>query len=64
MSGEPPPLDPWISFSRIVAGVVLYGAVGYGLDRWWGTSFMVGIGILVGAVLGLYVVWTSLRMKT
>lgn len=61
MSETAPPVDPWVSFSRIVAGVVLYGAVGFGLDRWWGTTFMVGIGVVLGAGLGIWTVWASLR---
>lgn len=46
--------DPWQAFGYIVGGVGFYGVVGYGLDHWWGTSFMVVVGILVGAVLGTY----------
>lgn len=46
--------DPWQAFGYIVGGVGFYGVVGYGLDRWWGTSFMVVLGILAGAVLGTY----------
>jgi ATP synthase protein I len=61
-SGHPDPLpdedrprgDPWHAFGYLVAGVLLYGLLGWGLDRWLGTSFLVGIGILVGAGLGIY----------
>ncbi|MGJ9421050.1 hypothetical protein [Aeromicrobium sp. CF3.5] len=63
MSETSPPVDPWISFSRIVAGVIVYGAAGFGLDAWWDTSFMVGIGVVVGAVLGIYTVFASLRIR-
>ena len=51
---ESPRGDPWNAFGYIVAGVLLYGLAGYGLDRWWGTGFMVAVGIMLGAVLGLY----------
>ena len=44
----------YTSFGYIVGGVGFYGFVGYWLDRWWGTSFAVVVGILVGAVLGTY----------
>ncbi len=40
-----------------MAGVLLYGVIGWLLDRWWGTGFMVAVGILVGACLGLYMTW-------
>lgn len=46
--------DPWQAFGYIVGGVGFYGGVGYLLDRWWGTSFLVVVGILAGAVLGIY----------
>jgi ATP synthase protein I len=49
--------DPWMAFGYLVSGVLLYGAIGWGLDRWWGTSFMVVIGILLGAGLGIYQTW-------
>jgi len=46
--------DPWHAFGYLVSGVLTYGAIGFGLDWWLGTSFLVAIGILLGAVLGLY----------
>ena len=46
--------DPWHAFGYIVSGVLMYGAIGFGLDWWLGTSFLVAIGILVGAALGIY----------
>lgn len=49
------------SISQILAGVLVYGAAGFGLDYWWGTSFMVGIGIALGAALGTYAVVASTR---
>lgn len=52
--------DPWQAFGYIVGGVGFYGGVGYLLDRWWGTSFMVVVGILTGAVLGIYLTVTYL----
>jgi ATP synthase protein I len=54
--------DPWMAFGYLVSGVLLYGAIGWGLDRWWGTSFLVVIGILVGAGLGTYQTWARFRM--
>jgi F0F1-type ATP synthase assembly protein I len=46
--------DAWHAFSLLVAGVGFYRLVGWLLDRWLGTSFLVVVGILLGAVLGLY----------
>ncbi|WP_110182583.1 AtpZ/AtpI family protein [Nocardioides solisilvae] len=56
-AGEPPSQDPWRAFSYVLTGVAFYGLVGWGLDQWWGTTYLVGIGIVVGAVLGLYLTW-------
>lgn len=49
-----PQVDPWQAFSYLLTGVGLYGFLGWLADRWLGTSFLVVIGILLGAVLGLY----------
>jgi dipeptide/tripeptide permease len=37
--------------------VFVYGFAGWLADRWLGTSFLVAVGIIVGAVLGLYLTW-------
>lgn len=49
--------DPWHAFGYIVAGVGVYGLIGWALDRWLDTSYLVAIGILFGAVLGIYMTW-------
>ncbi len=59
---ETPRGDPWMAFGYLVAGVLLYGAIGWGLDRWWGTSFLVVVGILVGAGLGTFQTWARFKM--
>ena len=50
--------DPWQAFGYVTSGVALYGFVGWLVDRWWGTSFMVAIGILAGAGLGIYMTFS------
>lgn len=54
-------VDPWAAFGRIVGGVGVYGLLGFGLDQWWDTTFMVGLGIVAGAALGVYTVLATLR---
>jgi ATP synthase protein I len=49
--------DPWHAFGYLVSGVLVYGFIGWLLDRWWGTSFVVAIGILAGAGLGIYMTY-------
>jgi ATP synthase protein I len=56
-SSDQPSQDPWRAFSYVVTGVLLYGGIGWGLDRWWGTTYLVAVGIVVGAILGLYLTW-------
>lgn len=46
--------DPWQAFGYLVSGVLFYGFVGWGLDRWLGTGFLVIVGIFLGAGLGIY----------
>lgn len=54
---DPPSQDPWRAFGYITAGVITYGLIGFGLDRWFGTHFIVAIGIITGAALGIYMTW-------
>lgn len=62
-SAESPSGDPWRAFGYITAGVMVYGLVGWGLDRWLGTSFLVAIGILVGAGLGIYMTYARFNKQ-
>lgn len=41
----------------LISGPLVYGGLGYLLDRWLDTRFLVGVGVLVGMALALYVVW-------
>jgi hypothetical protein len=42
----------------------MYGVLGWLLDRWLGTSFLVAVGILTGAGLGLYLTIARLSAGT
>jgi F0F1-type ATP synthase assembly protein I len=55
--------DPWRAFGYLVAGVAFYGLLGWLADRWLGTSFLVAVGILVGAGLGVYATWSRFRLE-
>lgn len=54
---DTPKGDPWHAFGYVVAGVGVYGLAGWLLDRWAGTTFLVAIGILIGAGLGIYMTY-------
>lgn len=58
---DQPQGDPWHAFGYITAGVFFYGAIGWLLDRWLDTSFLVVLGILAGAGLGLYMTWSRFK---
>jgi F0F1-type ATP synthase assembly protein I len=53
--------DPWAAIGRLSGGVLVYGAIGFLLDRWWDTTFMTPIGILFGAGLGIWTIYASLE---
>jgi F0F1-type ATP synthase assembly protein I len=59
MSGPPkqPSGDPWVAFGYLVSGAVIYGGIGWLLDRWLETSFLLPVGMLFGIGLALYLVF-------
>jgi ATP synthase protein I len=54
-SDPPPPpgnsADGWRVLSYLIGGVLVYGGIGFGLDRLFGTQFLVLVGIVLGAGL-------------
>lgn len=55
--GPLPEAVAWSVTAYLLSGPLLYGGIGYALDYWLGTSFLVLIGILAGMALSLYMVW-------
>ncbi|HET6743229.1 MAG TPA: hypothetical protein VFH76_30020 [Kribbella sp.] len=43
--------DGWRVLSYLIGGVLVYGGIGFGLDRLFGTQFLVVVGIVLGAGL-------------
>lgn len=60
---EKPKGDPWHAFGYITAGVACYGLLGWLADRWLGTTFLVAVGILTGAALGIYMTAARFRAE-
>ncbi|MET3803429.1 hypothetical protein ABIB25_000413 [Nakamurella sp. UYEF19] len=42
--------------TTLIGGFVVWGAIGWLLDRWWGTSFLTPVGLILGMALGIYAV--------
>jgi hypothetical protein len=49
--------DTWGAFSLIVAGVAVWGGVGYVVSRWLNNTIFVMLGLLLGTGTALYGVW-------
>ena len=49
--------DPSAVLAYLLVGVGFWGGAGWLVDRWLGTSFIVGIGLLLGAAGGVYLVY-------
>ncbi|SEW29713.1 hypothetical protein SAMN05421595_1848 [Austwickia chelonae] len=59
ISGETLPArdDASAILSYLFSGPLTFGGMGYGLDYWLGTNFIVAIGILLGIAMSIYVIW-------
>lgn len=55
--------DPWAAFGYLVAGVLFYGAVGWGLSVWLHATYWIPIGILVGVGFGMYLVFSRYLVR-
>lgn len=42
--------------SYLVAGIALYGGIGWAADHWLGTRFLLPTGLVVGAALSMYMI--------
>lgn len=50
--------------STLISGFVVFGGIGWLLDRWWGTHLMTPIGLVVGMSLGIYAVVMQFGRQT
>jgi F0F1-type ATP synthase assembly protein I len=64
MSEPRPPREPsgrgadvvWSIIGTLVAGVLAWGGIGWLLDRWLGTRFLVAVGIIIGMAGAFYLI--------
>jgi ATP synthase protein I len=50
---EPRESDGWQIFSYMIAGMTLYGAVGWQVGRWTGWQFLFPVGMIAGLASGI-----------
>ena len=46
----------WSIIGTLVAGVLAWGGIGWLLDRWLGTRYLVAVGVLVGMAGAFYLI--------
>lgn len=47
----------WTIFGYMLSGLLIWGGIGYGLDRWLGTGFFLLGGLVFGMGAALYLIW-------
>ncbi|MFZ4108308.1 MAG: AtpZ/AtpI family protein [Candidatus Planktophila sp.] len=47
----------WSIFGYLLSGLLFWGGIGYGVDKWLNTSYFTLIGLLVGISGAIYLVW-------
>ncbi len=55
--------DPWAAFGYLVAGVAFYGVLGWLLGRWLHADYLVPVGIVVGMLFGMFMVFARYRFR-
>ncbi len=58
-ASEQPPSDAgdgWRIFSSMIAGMVLYGGIGWLIGHWTGISILFPLGMLLGIVLSVLMI--------
>ncbi len=55
--------DPWSAFGYVVSGVAVYGMLGWGLGVWLHASYLTPLGIVLGAALGLGLVFHQVGLS-
>jgi F0F1-type ATP synthase assembly protein I len=48
--------EGWAVLTTLIGGFVVWGGIGWALDRWWGTTFATPVGLIIGMVLGIFAV--------
>ena len=47
----------WTIFGYMLSGLLIWGGIGYGLDKWLNTGYFLLGGLLLGMGSALYLIW-------
>lgn len=47
----------WSIIGYLLSGLIIWGGIGWGVDKWLGTNYGIFIGLLLGAGASVYLVW-------
>lgn len=47
----------WTILGYMISGLLIWGGIGWGLDRWLGTEYFLMGGLLLGMGSALYLIW-------
>jgi len=47
----------WSIVGYLLSGLIIWGGIGWGFDKWLGTNYFLLIGMLLGAGASIYLVW-------
>jgi ATP synthase protein I len=49
----------WSVPSYLLSGMVIWGGIGWLLSRWTGQAWLVAVGLIIGVVLAVYLVYVK-----
>ena len=53
----PQPAEAWTALSHLLTGILLFGAIGWGVDQLFDLRGFTAAGLLVGAAASLYLIY-------
>ena len=53
----------WTIFGYMLSGLLIWGGIGWGLDKWLGTGYFLLGGLLLGMGSALYLIWLRFGRK-
>ncbi|MFM8620843.1 MAG: hypothetical protein ACKOCL_02340 [Candidatus Nanopelagicaceae bacterium] len=47
----------WSIFGYLLSGLLIWGGIGWALDKWLGTTYLLLTGLVIGITVSIYLVW-------